>query len=71
MTKRKIRRIVLALVVCMGIAFQRPVQVDATSLSGITSSTIQDMREQISNAEKERSELQNSLSSVKDLVAKL
>ncbi len=55
----------------MGIAFQRPVQVDATSLSGITSSTIQDMREQISNAEKERSELQNSLSSVKDLVAKL
>lgn len=55
----------------MGIAFQRPVQVDATSLSGIASSTIQDMREQISNAEKERSELQNSLSSVKDLVAKL
>lgn len=55
----------------MGIAFQWPVQVDATSLSGITSSTIQDMREQISNAEKERSELQNSLSSVKDLVAKL
>jgi len=71
MTKVKIKGIVLGLALCLGIAMAQPFQAGAAGLSGITSNTIQDMREQISNAEKERNELKNSLSSVKDLVKKL
>jgi len=71
MTKAKIKGFVLGLVLCLGIAATQPFQSGATSLSGITSNTIKDMRDQISNVEKERNELKNSLSSVKDLVKKL
>ena len=71
MTKVKIKGMILGLVLCLGIAAAQPFQAEATSLSGITSNTIKDMREQISNAEKERNELKNSLSNVKNLVKKL
>ena len=71
MTKKKWKRIVLGLVMCVTLTLLPSTMTEATSLSGITSSTIQDMRDQISNAEKERNELQNSLSNVKNLVAKL
>ena len=71
MTKVKIKGLVLGLVLCLGIVAVQPVPARATSLSGITSNTIQEMREQISNAEKERNELKSSLSSVKEMIKKL
>lgn len=71
MTKVKIKGLILGLVLCLGIAVVQPVPARATSLSGITSNTIQEMREQISNAEKERKQLKNSLSSVKEMIKKL
>ncbi len=67
--KKKGIVMVLILSICLGLVC--PSSAEATSLSGITSSTIQGMRDQISNAEKERNELKNSLSNIKNLVKKL
>lgn len=67
--KKKGIVMVLILSVCLGLAC--PSGAEATSLSGITSNTIQGMRDQISNAQKERNELKNSLSNIKNLVKKL
>lgn len=71
MTKRNIRGIVLGLILCLGVMALRPLPVGASSLSQISSSTIQSMQNQISKAQQARKELQNSLSSVKDMVKKL
>ncbi len=69
MTKRKLRGMILA--VCVSLALFEPCQANATSLSDITSNVIQDMRDQIKDAQEERNELKNSLSNIKDLVKKL
>lgn len=69
MTKMKMKLILWGLVMCLAIGV--PVSVNATSLSGVTSSTIQSMRDQISDAQKEREKLQSSLSDVKSMVAQL
>ncbi len=71
MTKIRMKGIVLGLVLCIGLAAVQPLGAEASHLSGITSSTIKDMQDQISNAQKERDELKDSLSSVKDMVAQL
>ena len=69
--KRSIKSVIAALVLCVCLASLWPLDAGASGLSGITSSAIKDMQEQISNAEKERDELKNSLSNVKKLVAQL
>ena len=71
MIKIKKKGLVLMAVLGLCIGLACPVKTEATSLSGITSSTIQDMRDQISKAEKERNELKNSLSDIKSMVSKL
>jgi len=71
MTKRKIKRIIAVLIICVGLNGLGTIRVHADRLSNITSSAIEDMQEQISNAQKERDELKNSLSNVKKLVKQL
>lgn len=69
MIKMKMKLILWGLIACLMIGV--PVSVNATSLSGVTSSTIQGMRDQISDAQKEKDKLQSSLSDVKKMVAQL
>ena len=69
MIKMKNKLILWGLVLCLGMGM--PYTAEASSLSGVTSSTIQGMRDQIASAQKEKDQLQSSLSNVKDMVAKL
>lgn len=59
------------LVCSLAVGFLAPAEVSATSLSDITSNTIQDLRDQISNAEKEKEALKDSLSDVQAMVRQL
>lgn len=68
MLRKKIARIAVLACVCV---LMLPFHSEATSLSGITSNTIQEMQNQISNAQKEREELKNSLSNIQNMVKQL
>lgn len=70
-TKGRITGVIVGVVLSMGLILLRPGTAQASSLSGITSSTIQTMQNQISKAQKEREQLKNSLSSVQKLVKQL
>lgn len=69
MLKKQMTRILTAVLVCVLLVV--PVYAKASSLSGITSSTIQQMQNQISNAQKEKEKLQQSLSDIRSMVKKL
>lgn len=71
MTKRKVIGVVLGVALCVFLTALPAVQIKATSVSGITSSTIQQMQNQITEAQNERKELQQSLSDIRSMVKQL
>jgi len=71
MTKRRITWVAALLCACVLLAAVPPLVIQAGSISGITSSTIQQMQNQISAAQTERKELQQSLSDIRSMVKKL
>lgn len=71
MTKRKVTGVAVALFFCVAVMWIQSFRAQATSLSGISSSTIQQMQTQISEAQREREALQQSLSDVKEMVRQL
>jgi len=69
--KSLIKSVIAVLVLSIVLSCFWSIDAYADRLSEITSSTIKDIQDQISDAEKERDELKNSLSNVKKLVQQL
>lgn len=63
--------VLLAIVLILTIFMNMPSSTSATSFSSITSDSIRDKEEQISRAEEEKENLQNSLTNVKEIKAQL
>ena len=71
MIKRNITRTAIIILVCLLLTAVAPLGAQATAISGVTSSTIQQMQNQISNAQKEREALQKSLTDIQEMVKQL